>query len=526
MNVQIDPFTGLPIISKNNTESFGGGGGITVDNGAVHNTDTSTASMSFVVDEDAMTSDSATKVPTQQSVKAYVDNSISTIIDYNLIDNLPSIKYIAHRGGSSVMPEETMGAFRMARSVGAHMIECDVWTLADGSLGLMHDSTVTRTTDGTGNIANYDAVNVKSLDASDVWPNGYENETVPLFTDVLDEFGGKIIICPEPKDSNSLQKMIDLVVARKLQRSIIFQAVSDAQITTIVSNGCVCVRVYTSEPTTPNIATAVSNGASYLCGNGSTFSQAKLQEMVAALPTWCYTINRRVERDVLLGYGITGFMTDQPAYLARTTAIRTSDSWRYNVLGHGLDTKGYYYPMQELMLTGGFEIIKNGSLRMVSSVNTTYYFLIGEVSPLANASGTYTIDYDVQMESGTPSGAGMGLLIAMDDGDYRNYSSYYGNGWLIYMRDSGIYTTFKTTAPSTASASGGFTLSGATYTPGQWIHMKVEVTSTTIKTTATNTTTGGTGTVTVTDSAFRGGYIYVGKTSSPNTVSFNNLVIT
>lgn len=41
--------------------------------GAVMNTDTSTASMSFVVDEDDMTSNSATKVPTQQSVKAYVD---------------------------------------------------------------------------------------------------------------------------------------------------------------------------------------------------------------------------------------------------------------------------------------------------------------------------------------------------------------------------------------------------------------------------------------------------------------------
>lgn len=41
--------------------------------GAVMNTDASTASMSFVIDEDDMASDSATKVPTQQSVKAYVD---------------------------------------------------------------------------------------------------------------------------------------------------------------------------------------------------------------------------------------------------------------------------------------------------------------------------------------------------------------------------------------------------------------------------------------------------------------------
>ena len=38
------------------------------------NSDTSTSAMQFVVDEDNMSSDSATKVPTQQSVKAYVDS--------------------------------------------------------------------------------------------------------------------------------------------------------------------------------------------------------------------------------------------------------------------------------------------------------------------------------------------------------------------------------------------------------------------------------------------------------------------
>lgn len=41
--------------------------------GAVMNSDTTTAAMGFVIDEDTMSSNSATKVPTQQSVKAYVD---------------------------------------------------------------------------------------------------------------------------------------------------------------------------------------------------------------------------------------------------------------------------------------------------------------------------------------------------------------------------------------------------------------------------------------------------------------------
>jgi len=45
--------------------------------GAVMESDTSTASMSFVVDEDDMSSNSATKLATQQSIKAYVDAAIT-----------------------------------------------------------------------------------------------------------------------------------------------------------------------------------------------------------------------------------------------------------------------------------------------------------------------------------------------------------------------------------------------------------------------------------------------------------------
>jgi len=49
--------------------------------GAVMESDSTTANMSFVVDEDTMSSDSATKVPTQQSVKAYVDTEVSGLVN-------------------------------------------------------------------------------------------------------------------------------------------------------------------------------------------------------------------------------------------------------------------------------------------------------------------------------------------------------------------------------------------------------------------------------------------------------------
>jgi hypothetical protein len=49
---------------------------------AVLNSDATTAAMQFVIDEDTMVSDSDTKVPTQQSVKAYVDGRVSSATNY------------------------------------------------------------------------------------------------------------------------------------------------------------------------------------------------------------------------------------------------------------------------------------------------------------------------------------------------------------------------------------------------------------------------------------------------------------
>ena len=66
----------LPIGNTNDVLTVSGGMPIWQPNGAANavlKSDTATTGYGFVVDEDNMTSNSATKVPTQQSVKAYVD---------------------------------------------------------------------------------------------------------------------------------------------------------------------------------------------------------------------------------------------------------------------------------------------------------------------------------------------------------------------------------------------------------------------------------------------------------------------
>jgi glycerophosphoryl diester phosphodiesterase len=86
---------------------------------------------------------------------------------------------IAHRGGALLWPENTLHAFLGAAALGADVLEADVHATADGTLVLLHDFTVDRTTDGTGAIASLTAAEARRLDAGYRWsPDG--GETHPL----------------------------------------------------------------------------------------------------------------------------------------------------------------------------------------------------------------------------------------------------------------------------------------------------------------------------------------------------------
>lgn len=73
---------------------------------------------------------------------------------------------IAHRGGSSEAPENTLAAFRTAKDNGAAGVEFDVDFTKDGRAVVIHDSTVDRTTDGSGPVNEFTFEEIRKLDAS------------------------------------------------------------------------------------------------------------------------------------------------------------------------------------------------------------------------------------------------------------------------------------------------------------------------------------------------------------------------
>ena len=77
----------------------------------------------------------------------------------------PYPRWIAHRGAGKLAPENTLAAFKLGAQHGYRMFECDVKLSADSVLFLLHDDTLARTTNGTGDASGKTWHDLSQLDA-------------------------------------------------------------------------------------------------------------------------------------------------------------------------------------------------------------------------------------------------------------------------------------------------------------------------------------------------------------------------
>ncbi len=93
---------------------------------------------------------------------------------------------VAHRGFSSIYPQNTLPAFEGAVEAGFDGYEMDIHTTKDGQWVVIHDDTVDDMTDGTGNVEDFTLLEIRDLKIDN--GNGienYENLLVPTLEEAL-----------------------------------------------------------------------------------------------------------------------------------------------------------------------------------------------------------------------------------------------------------------------------------------------------------------------------------------------------
>lgn len=99
----------------------------------------------------------------------------------------PYPRWVAHRGAGKLAPENTLAAFRLGAQHGYRMFECDAKLSSDGTVFLMHDATLQRTTNAREFIgAGHSAVGgehpwhtLSQLDAGSWHSRAYAGEPLP-----------------------------------------------------------------------------------------------------------------------------------------------------------------------------------------------------------------------------------------------------------------------------------------------------------------------------------------------------------
>jgi glycerophosphoryl diester phosphodiesterase len=94
----------------------------------------------------------------------------------------PYARVVAHRGGGTLAPENTLAAVKEGVRRGFRAIEFDVMLARDGVPVVMHDPYLGRTVAGSGNIDAYDAAELASMDAGSWFGAAFAGEPVPYFT--------------------------------------------------------------------------------------------------------------------------------------------------------------------------------------------------------------------------------------------------------------------------------------------------------------------------------------------------------
>ena len=101
--------------------------------------------------------------------------------------------FIAHRGFNGLYPENTRRSFEEALKLDIVGIECDVNLTADGQVVVIHDLTVDRTSDGSGEVAQMPFDELRQLNI------GTEEDPQQIMLldellDLLDQYPGKHIL--------------------------------------------------------------------------------------------------------------------------------------------------------------------------------------------------------------------------------------------------------------------------------------------------------------------------------------------
>jgi glycerophosphoryl diester phosphodiesterase len=416
---------------------------------------------------------------------------------------------------ANLYPENTLEAYRGTVALGVDVVEPDCWLTRDGALVCLHDATVDRTTDGSGNTAELTLPDAEALhvDAGTwfaaAWPNTLR---VPTLTDVLDELGGRAVLCPEAKNAGAGRAIVERLNQYGYFDAAIVQSFMQAELGPAVAAGGAAMMLTATSLYDPVLLHA--SGIRYLGLSAALPPSLVSPAAAAGLDVVVWVVNRRVDAVPWLATGAIGFFSDDPFYLSGRSPVLTSDPFAQRT---------YYHGHLASSIAGDRGTFSAPHAWGYLDASPAYKgALQGWASPINDAAtGRFGLTFTVRIDRATsPDGWAGAFISAADDRSFDDTGQYQPGlgGYHVLLRQSGSLELCVVTDGISTLASCAAT---SPIEPGGSATLRIDVAPTNVA--VTRTGVAPTASVTVADSTHRGGYFHLGRRAAA--VRFSDISI-
>ncbi|MDX1805512.1 MAG: glycerophosphodiester phosphodiesterase family protein [Paenisporosarcina sp.] len=243
------------------------------------------------------------------------------------IGEVRKVDNIAHRGAAGYAPENTIAAFDKAIEMKADYIEMDIQRTKDGELVIIHDTSVDRTTEGSGYIKDLTLNELRSLDAGSWKGTEFAGEKIPTFDEILDKYHGKIGILLELKapeiypgiEESIAQELKDRHLDKPQNEKMILQSFnfeSMKKMNTLLPNVPIGVLTWSKADTTPQALKEFSAYADYFNPSYGLINEELVNQVHSlGMKISSWTVRSQESADFLLEMNVDGIITDYPDYV-------------------------------------------------------------------------------------------------------------------------------------------------------------------------------------------------------------------
>lgn len=236
----------------------------------------------------------------------------------NKILSSRKVLVFAHRGASKYAPENTLSSFKLAQDMNADGVELDVHLSRDSQLIVMHDSNVSRTTNGHGQISKMNLGKIRKLDAGIKFDQHFRGEKVPILDEVVSTLDSKTLFNIEIKKylraNGIVKRVVELIRRNKLQdRAIItsFSPLTLRKAKKIDEKICVGLTLL------PFFRFAwLANfvpGLDAVSAHQSSISVRFVKKMHSRdIKVFAWTLNEKWAVKKMISYGVDAIITDAP----------------------------------------------------------------------------------------------------------------------------------------------------------------------------------------------------------------------